>query len=70
MSPLRRRRLAFLAAGGLGFSFVVAADIHRWLWDELREAAQPSRAREREALAVEHQRRRQQEIERLRGEAP
>lgn len=45
------------------------AEVHKWLWEELREAAQPNLAKEREARAVEDARRRQEEVKRLRSEA-
>ena len=64
-----RGRVALLALCGAGGTLAVQAEVHKWLWDELREAAQPNRAKEREALAIEHERRRQEEVERLRSEA-
>jgi len=48
---------------------LINAEVHKWLWDEFREATHPNRAEEREALAKAHERERQQEVERLRSEA-
>ncbi|CAJ1367825.1 unnamed protein product, partial [Effrenium voratum] len=62
-------RVAAVAAGGLGATILVKADVHKWLWDELREATQPNLAKEREAAALEYERQRQAEVERLRSEA-
>eukprot|EP00439_Symbiodinium_sp_Y106_P013266 s3059_g1.t3 len=66
---LTRRRVAALTLTGLSGVALINAEVHKWLWDEFREATHPNRAEEREALAKAHERERQQEVERLRSEA-